>query len=39
MADVIIFWKCKCLPTEHGNLVVNHKIGDTVIGSTVKEND
>ena len=30
------FGKCKCL---HGNLGVNYKMGDTVLGSTVKEKD
>ena len=30
---------CKCLHTGHGNLDVNYKMGDTVIGTTVKEND
>ena len=33
------FWKCKCLHTGHGNLDVNIKMGDTVLGTTVKEND
>ena len=28
------FWKCKCLHTEHGNLDVNYKMGDTVLGTT-----
>ena len=31
--------KCKCLHTGHGNLNVNYKMGDTVLGITVKEND
>ena len=31
--------KCKCLHTGHGNLDVNYKMGDTVFGTTVKEND
>ena len=31
------FGKCKCLHTEHGNLDVNYKMGDTVMGTTVKE--
>ena len=31
--------KCKCLHTGHGNLDVNYKMGDTVLGNTVKEND
>ena len=30
------FGKCKCLHTEHGNLGVNYKMGDTVLGTTVK---
>ena len=33
------FGKCKCLHTGHGNLVVNYKMGDTVLGTTVKEKD
>ena len=33
------FGKCKCLHTGHGNLDVNNKIGDTVLGTTVKEKD
>ena len=33
------FGKCKCLHTEHGNLNVNYKMGDTVLGTTVKEKD
>ena len=33
------FWKCKCLHTGHGNLDVNYKMGDTVLGTTVKEKD
>ena len=33
------FGKCKFLHTGHGNLDVNHKMGDTVLGTTVKEND
>ena len=31
--------KCKCLHTGHGNLGLNYKMGDTVLGTTVKEND
>ena len=31
------FGKCKCLHTRHGNLDVNYKMGDTVLGTTVKE--
>ena len=33
------FGKCKCLPTGHGNLDVNYKMGDTVLGTTVREKD
>ena len=33
------FEKCKCLHTGHGNLNVNYKMGDTVLGTTVKEKD
>ena len=32
------FEKCKCLHTGHGKLDVNYKMGDTVLGATVKEN-
>ena len=31
--------KCKCLHTGHGNLDINYDIGDTVLGTTVKEKD
>ena len=33
------FGKCKCLQTGHGNFDVNYKMGDTVLGTTVKEKD
>ena len=33
------FGKCKCLRTGHGNLDVNYKMGDTVLGTAVKEKD
>ena len=33
------FGKCKCLNTGHGNLDVNYTMGETVIGTTVKENE
>ena len=33
------FGKCKCLHTGHGNLDVHYKMGDTVLGTTVKEKD
>ena len=33
------FWKYKCLHTGHGNLDVNYKMGDTVLGTTVREKD
>ena len=31
------FGKCKCLHTGHGNLDVNYKMGDTVLGTIVKK--
>ena len=36
---LLIFWKCKCLHTGQGKLDVNYKMGDNVLGTTVKEND
>ena len=33
------FGKCKCLHTGHGKLDVNYKLGDNVLGTTVKEKD
>ena len=33
------FGKCKCLHTGHGNVDGNYKMGDTVLGTTVKEKD
>ena len=33
------FGKYKCLHTGHGNLDINYKMGDTVLGTTVKEKD
>ena len=33
------FGKCKCLHTGEGNLDANYKMGDTGLGTTVKEND
>ena len=33
------FGKGKCLQTGHRNLVVNYKMGDTVLGTTLKEKD
>ena len=33
------FEKCKCLNTQHGNFDVNYKMGDTVLGNTVKGKD
>ena len=32
------FGKCKCLHTGHGNLDVNYKMGDTLLGTIVNEN-
>ena len=31
--------KCKCVHTAYGNLDVNYNMGDTVLGTTVKEKD
>ena len=31
------FGKCKCLHTGYVNFTVNYKMGDTVLGTTVKE--
>ena len=33
------FGKCNCLHTGQGNLDANYKMGDTVLGTTVKEKD
>ena len=33
------FGKCKCLHTGQGNLDINYNMGDTVLGTTVKEKD
>ena len=33
------FGKCKCLHTGHGNFDVNYKMGETALGTTVKEKD
>ena len=33
------FGKCKCLHRGHGNLDVNYKMGDTGLGTTLKEKD
>ena len=33
------FGKCKCLHTGHRNLDVNYKMGDTILGITIKEKD
>ena len=37
--QMLKFQICKCLQTVHGNLDVNYKMGDTVLGTTVKEKD
>ena len=31
------FGKCKCLHTGHGNLDANYEMGDTLLGTSVKE--
>ena len=33
------FGKCKCLHTGQGNLELNHKMGDTVLGIIVNKKD
>ena len=33
------FWKCKCLHTGHRNLDIYYNMGNTVLGTAVKEND
>ena len=33
------FGKCNCLHTGHWNLDVNYKMVNTILGTTVKEND
>ena len=33
------FGKCKCLHTGQGNLDINYTMGDTVLGTAVREND
>ena len=33
------FGKCKCLHTGHGNLDKNYNMGDSVLGTTIKEKD
>ena len=37
--QMLNFWKYKCVHTGHGNLDVNYKMGNTVLGTTVKEKD
>ena len=39
MADVIQFWKCKCLHTGPGNTGMNYEMGGTILSKTVKEKD
>ena len=34
---LVNFWKCKYLHTGHGNLNINCTIGDTFLGTTVRE--
>ena len=31
MADVITFWKCKCLHTGSGNTSMNYEMGGTIL--------
>ena len=39
MVMLLNFWKCKCLHTPHRNLNIKYNMGDTVLGTTVKEKD
>ena len=36
---LLMLGKCKCQHTGHGNLDVNYRMRDTVLGTTVKEKD
>ena len=36
---LLTFGNCKCLHTGHGNFDIHYGMGDTVIGTTVKEKD
>ena len=36
---ILNFGKSKCLHTGLGNLDINYKMGDTVLGTTVSEHD
>ena len=33
------FGKCKCLHTGHGNFDAKYTMGDTVLGTAIKEKD
>ena len=33
------FGKCKCLHKEHGDMDVNYKMGDTVLGTAINKMD
>ena len=37
--QMLNFWKCKWLHTGHGKLDVKYKMGDTVLGTTIKEKE
>ena len=39
MANVIKFWKCKCIHIGHGNMDEEYKMGDAVIGRTTQEKE
>ena len=39
MANVIQFWKCKCIHIGHGNMDEKYKMGDAVLGRTTQEKD
>ena len=39
MADVVQFWKCKCLHTGTGNTGMNYEMGGTIQSKTLTEKD
>ena len=39
MANVIQFWKYKCINIGHGNMDEEYKLGDAVLGRITQEKD
>ena len=39
IANVIKFWKCKCIHIGHGNMDEEYEMGDAVLGTTTQEKD